>query len=130
MNRKPLPYPPQMRNADLLPSPPHFDPVDEAIRLVATACANLEALRVYDAINRAHQEDARRQQLLAEQAARARQDVKTLKRYLINYPYLCDYGQTIFCLSFPSRDRATAPGRCEYMVSFLIHPKRYAIRTL
>jgi hypothetical protein len=38
---------------------------------------------------------------------------QTLKRYLINYPYLSDYGQTIFCLSFPSRDRATAPGRCE-----------------
>ena len=36
-----------------------------------------------------------------------------VKRYLINYPYLSDYGQTIFCLSFPSRDRATAPGRCE-----------------
>ncbi len=35
------------------------------------------------------------------------------KRYLINYPYLSDYGQTIFCLSFPSRDRATAPGQCE-----------------
>jgi hypothetical protein len=33
--------------------------------------------------------------------------------YLINYPYLSDYGQTIFCLSFPSRDRATAPGQCE-----------------
>jgi len=39
--------------------------------------------------------------------------VKTLKRYLINYPHLFDYGQTIFCLSFPSRDRATAPGRYE-----------------
>ena len=52
-----------------------------------------------------------------------------VKRYLINYPYLSDYGQTIFCLSFPSRDRATAPGRFEYIVSFLIHPKRYAIRT-
>jgi len=37
--------------------------------------------------------------------------IKTLKHYLINYPYLSDYGQTIFCLSFPSRDRATAPGR-------------------
>ncbi len=36
-----------------------------------------------------------------------------VKRYLINYPYLSDYGQTIFCLSFLSRDRATAPGRYE-----------------
>jgi hypothetical protein len=36
-----------------------------------------------------------------------------VKRYLINYPHLSDYGQTIFCLSFPSRDRATAPGRYE-----------------
>jgi hypothetical protein len=34
---------------------------------------------------------------------------KTLKHFLINYPHLSDYGQTIFCLSFPSRDRATAP---------------------
>jgi hypothetical protein len=40
-------------------------------------------------------------------------DIKTLRRYLINYPYLSDYGQTIFCLSFPSRDRATASGQCE-----------------
>ncbi len=36
-----------------------------------------------------------------------------VKRYLINYLYLSDYGQTIFCLSFSSRDRATTPGRCE-----------------
>jgi hypothetical protein len=36
-----------------------------------------------------------------------------VERYLINYPHLCDYGQTIFCLSFQSRDRATAPGRYE-----------------
>jgi hypothetical protein len=55
--------------------------------------------------------------------------LSNVKRYLINYPYLSDYGQTIFCLSFPSRDRATAPGRFEYIVSFLIHLKRYAIRT-
>jgi hypothetical protein len=41
------------------------------------------------------------------------QENLNVKRYLINYPYLSDYGQTIFCLSFPSRDRATAPGRCE-----------------
>jgi hypothetical protein len=39
--------------------------------------------------------------------------IKTLKHYLINYPYLNDYGQTIICLSFPSRDRATASGRYE-----------------
>jgi hypothetical protein len=37
----------------------------------------------------------------------------TLKRYFINYPHLSDYGQTILCLSFPSRDRATAPRRYE-----------------
>ena len=36
-----------------------------------------------------------------------------VKHYLINYPHLSEYGQTIFCLSFPSRDRATAPGRYE-----------------
>jgi hypothetical protein len=58
MNQKHLPYPPQMRNADLLPSPPHFDPVDEAIRLVAAARASLEALRVYNAIDCARQEAA------------------------------------------------------------------------
>jgi hypothetical protein len=35
-------------------------------------------------------------------------------RTLLNkLPVSIDYGQTIFCLSFPSRDRATAPGRCE-----------------
>jgi hypothetical protein len=37
-----------------------------------------------------------------------------VKRYLKNYPHLSDYGQTIFCLSFSSRDRATAPGRYEH----------------
>ena len=36
-----------------------------------------------------------------------------VKRGLINYPHLSDYGQRIFCLSFPLRDRSTAPGRYE-----------------
>jgi hypothetical protein len=40
-------------------------------------------------------------------------DSNTLKSDLINYPHLSDYGQTMFCLSFPSRDRATAPGQYE-----------------
>jgi len=35
------------------------------------------------------------------------QNVKTLLNKL---PVSIDYGQTIFCLSFLSRDRATAPG--------------------
>ncbi len=72
MNRKPLPYPPQMRNEDHLPSSPPFDPVADirddlkAIRQdVAAACASLEALRVYDAIACACQDAA---------AARARQE--------------------------------------------------------
>ncbi len=38
-------------------------------------------------------------------------EVSNVKRYLINYPHLFDYGQTMCCLSFPSIDRATAPGR-------------------
>jgi hypothetical protein len=49
-----------------------------------------------------------------------------VKRYLINYPYLSDYGQTIFCLSFPSRDRATAPGRYEqfYFIEHVPYPQK------
>ena len=41
-------------------------------------------------------------------------DGVNVKRYLKNYRHLSDYGQTIFCLSFPSRDRATAPWRYEH----------------
>jgi hypothetical protein len=81
MNQKPVPYPPQMRNAVHLPSSPHFDPVAnivddlKAIRQeVAAAGACQEAACVSDAIAHARQEDARRQQLLMEQAARARQE--------------------------------------------------------
>jgi hypothetical protein len=53
-----------------------------------------------------------------------------VKRYLINYPHLSDYGQIIFCLSFPSRDRATAPGRYEQFYNtspnmFLIHKNKF-----
>ena len=49
-----------------------------------------------------------------------------VKRYLINYPHLSDYGQTIFCLSFPSRDRATAPGRYEqfYFTKHVPYPQK------
>ena len=49
-----------------------------------------------------------------------------VKRYLINYPHLSDYGQTIFCLSFPSRDRATAPGRYEqvYFTEHVPYPHK------
>jgi hypothetical protein len=55
-----------------------------------------------------------------------------VKRYLINYPHLSDYGQTIFCLSFPSRDRATAPGQYEqfYFTEHVPYPqKKYISRT-
>jgi hypothetical protein len=40
-------------------------------------------------------------------------DSKNVKPLLNELPVSIDYGQTMFCLSFPSRDRATAPGRCE-----------------
>ena len=53
------------------------------------------------------------------------ENTKTLKHYLINYPHLSDYGQIIFCLSFPSRDRATAPGRYEqfYVTKHVPYPQ-------
>ena len=49
-----------------------------------------------------------------------------VKRCLINYPHLSDNGQIIFCLSFPSRDRATAPGRYEqfYFTEHVPYPLR------
>jgi len=49
-----------------------------------------------------------------------------VKCYLINYPHLFDYGQTIFCLSFPSRDRATAPGRYDqfYFTEHVPYPQK------
>ncbi len=52
-----------------------------------------------------------------------------VKRYLINYPHLSDYGQTIFCLSFPPRDRATAPGRYEqfYFTKHVPYPQKIHI---
>ncbi len=51
---------------------------------------------------------------------------RNVKRYLKNYPHLFDYGQTIFCLSFPSRDRATAPGRYEqfYFTKNVPYPQK------
>jgi hypothetical protein len=51
---------------------------------------------------------------------------RNVKRYLINYPHLFDYGQTIFCLSFPSRDRANAPGRYEqfYFTKHVPYPQK------
>ena len=56
-----------------------------------------------------------RQQQTRGRGARAREleAHANVKRYLINYSHLSDYGQTMFCLSFPSRDRATAPGQYE-----------------
>jgi hypothetical protein len=50
----------------------------------------------------------------------------SVERYLINYPHLSDYGQTIFCLSFPSRDRATAPGQYEqfYFIKHVPYPQK------
>jgi hypothetical protein len=40
--------------------------------------------------------------------------ILNVKRYLINHLLSTIPKRTIFCLSFPSRDRATAPGRYEY----------------
>ena len=59
-------------------------------------------------------------------ASRVNLGSKTLKHYLINYPHLSDYGQMIFCLSFPSRDRATAPGRYEqfYFTEHVPYPQK------
>jgi hypothetical protein len=64
---------------DHLPSSSHFDPVDDknvikAIRLVAAACANLEAFRVYDAIYRACQEAAAARACQEAAAAQARHE--------------------------------------------------------
>ena len=59
MNRKPLPYPPQMRNAAHLPSSPHFDPMADIV-------SDLKAIRQEVAAAR-----ARCQQLLNEHDARA-----------------------------------------------------------
>ncbi len=60
-----------------------------------------------------------------EEQSFATNDVN-VKRYLINYPYLSDYGQTIFCLCFLSRDRATAPGRYEqfYFIEHVPYPQK------
>jgi hypothetical protein len=39
--------------------------------------------------------------------------LSNIKRYLINYPHLFDYGQMIFLSFFSVIDRATAPGQYE-----------------
>jgi hypothetical protein len=39
--------------------------------------------------------------------------VPSLTTTLNKLPSIYEYGQMIFCLSFPSRDRATAPGQYE-----------------
>jgi hypothetical protein len=39
---------------------------------------------------------------------------QNVKRYLINHLLSTIYRGRIFCLSFPSRDRGTTPGQCEY----------------
>ena len=97
MNRKPLPYPPQMRNGGLppahLPTSPHSNPVAtivsdlKAIVSNAIAASAEKAARCQEFLNkqaartpheaaaaRAHQEAACRQQLLNKQAARTRQE--------------------------------------------------------
>jgi hypothetical protein len=52
-----------------------------------------------------------KQQSTNEGAHEIGKDVKTLLNKSLN---IYDVKPTMFCLSFPSRDRATAPGRYEY----------------
>jgi hypothetical protein len=55
--------------------------------------------------------------------------VYLLKGYLINYPYLSDYGQTTFFFLFRQGTEQLHQGDVNNIVPFLIHPKRYTIRT-
>jgi hypothetical protein len=54
---------------------------------------------------------------------------ENVKRYLINYPYLSDYGQTLFVFLFRRGTEQPHQGDVNNIMPFLIHPKRYAIRT-
>jgi hypothetical protein len=86
------------------------------VRLVSKLRAILLMEADFNAMNKAVYgvrmlDNARQYKLIPEEIfSKQNCTANTLKRYLINYPHLSDYGQTIFCLSFPSRDRATAPG--------------------
>ncbi len=69
MNRKPLPYPPKMRNGGLppahLPSPPHFG---DAANIVAYLKASVsdEIAALTKAITRRHEANAREKALADE----------------------------------------------------------------
>ena len=54
---------------------------------------------------------------------------KTLKRYIINYPYLLIMGGEYFVFLFHQGTEQPHQGDVNNIPSFLIHPRRYAIRT-
>ncbi len=96
MNRKPLPYPSQMRNGGLppahLPSSPHYDPVAAILSNLKAIVSNAiialaeKATRCQQLLNKhaacARQRATRRQQLLNEQAACARQEAARRQQLL------------------------------------------------
>ena len=52
-----------------------------------------------------------------------------VKRYLINYPYLLIMGRQYFVFLFRRGTEQPHQGDVNNIPSFLIHPRRYAIRT-
>ncbi len=52
-----------------------------------------------------------------------------VKRYLINYPYLLIMGRQYFVFLFRQGTEQPHQGDVNNILSFLIHPRRYAIRT-
>ena len=56
-------------------------------------------------------------------------NLETLKLYLINYPYLLIMGRQCFVFLFHGGTEQSHQGNKNNIMSFLIHPKRYAIRT-
>jgi hypothetical protein len=66
MNRKPLPYPPQMRNAAHLPSSPHFDDVADIVANLKAFVSDAIAALAKKAIARRHKANAREKALAGE----------------------------------------------------------------
>jgi hypothetical protein len=66
MNRKPLPYPPQMRNAAHLPSSPHFDDVADIVADLKAFVSDAIAASAKKAIARCHEANAREKGLADE----------------------------------------------------------------
>jgi hypothetical protein len=81
MNQKPIPYPPQMRNAAHLPSSPHFDDVADIVANLKAFVSDAIAALAKKAIARCHKADACEKALADEaneqrchEAARALQE--------------------------------------------------------